>query len=112
MKEVLELIIKNLVENKDAVSVSESMDKNITIFNVKVDSKDMGRVIGKEGKGVNGIYNQDISPYSILIETGGQYNNIAEVTNTMEILASVLKEYIEENPKWKRKKNQIGVFVY
>lgn len=50
MKEVLELIIKNLVENKDAVSVSESMDKNITIFNVKVDSKDMGRVIGKEGK--------------------------------------------------------------
>ena len=56
-------------------------------------------VIGKEGKGVNGIYNQDISPYSILIETGGQYNNIAEVTNTMEILASVLKEYIEENPK-------------
>ena len=56
-------------------------------------------VIGKEGKGVNGIYNQDISPYTILIETGGQYNNIAEVTNTMEILASVLKEYVEENPE-------------
>ncbi len=50
MKEVLELIIKNLVENKDAVSVSESMDKNITIFNVKVDSKDMGRVIEKKEK--------------------------------------------------------------
>ncbi|MCI8575005.1 MAG: hypothetical protein HFI09_00880 [Bacilli bacterium] len=54
-------------------------------------------VIGKEGKNVNGIYNQDISPNSILIEIGGQYNNITEVTNTMELLASVLKEYIEEN---------------
>lgn len=53
-------------------------------------------VIGKEGKGVNGIYNQDLSPNSLLIETGGQYNNIAEVTNTMEIIAQVLKEYIEE----------------
>lgn len=56
-------------------------------------------VIGKEGKGVNGIYNQDISPTTLLIEIGGQYNNIAEVTNTMEILASALKEYIEENPQ-------------
>lgn len=54
-------------------------------------------VIGKEGKNVNGIYNQDISPGSLLIEVGGQYNNIAEVTNTMEILATVLKEYIEEH---------------
>lgn len=54
-------------------------------------------VIGKEGKNVNGIYNQDISPGSILIEVGGQYNNIAEVTNTMELIARALKEYIEEN---------------
>ena len=42
------------------------------------------------------IYNQDLIPNSLLIETGGQYNNIAEVTNTMEIIAQVLKEYIEE----------------
>lgn len=54
-------------------------------------------VIGKSGKNVNGIYNQDISPGSLLIEVGGQYNNIAEVTNTIELLAQILKEYIEEN---------------
>ena len=63
---------------------------------LKINSITRG-VIGKEGKNVNGIYNQDISPNSLLIEVGGQYNNIAEVTNTMQLLARVLKEYIEEN---------------
>jgi len=55
MKEVLELIIKNLVENKDEVSISESQEKNMTVFTVKVNSKDMGKVIGKEGKIANAI---------------------------------------------------------
>lgn len=52
----------------------------------------------KEGAGVNGIYNQDFSPNTILIELGGQENTIEEVTNTIEILAKILFEYIgEEN---------------
>lgn len=50
MKEVLELIIKNLVENKEEVSISENLEKDMVVFTVKVNSKDMGRVIGKEGK--------------------------------------------------------------
>lgn len=53
-------------------------------------------VIGKEGKNVNGIYNQDIHPNTLLIEVGGKDNSLGEVTNTMEVLATVLKEYIEE----------------
>lgn len=55
MKEVLELIIKNLVENKEEVSISENQENGILIFTVKVNSKDMGRVIGKEGKIANAI---------------------------------------------------------
>ena len=55
MKEILELIIKNLVLNKDEVSISESTDKNTVEFTVKVDSKDMGRVIGREGRIANAI---------------------------------------------------------
>ena len=50
----------------------------------------------KGGSGVNGIYNQDISPRAILIELGGQYNNINEVNNTLEILAKSLFEVIKE----------------
>jgi stage II sporulation protein P len=51
----------------------------------------------KTGRGVNGIYNQDMSPNSMLIEVGGVDNTIEEVNNTMEILSEVLSNYIKEN---------------
>ena len=51
-------------------------------------------VITKEGPQVNGIYNQDISHNSILIEIGGYENKIEEVSNTIEILSLILKEII------------------
>lgn len=49
----------------------------------------------KSGSGVNGIYNQDLSPHTILIELGGQYNNITEVNNTIEILAKILADHVK-----------------
>lgn len=48
----------------------------------------------KEGIYVNGIYNQDFNPNTILIEIGGVDNNIEEVNNTMEILANALTNTI------------------
>lgn len=50
----------------------------------------------KTGKGVNGIYNQDISPNSMLIEVGGVDNTIEEVNNTMDVLAEIISNYIKE----------------
>ncbi len=50
MKDVLETIIKNLVDNKSAVEIKEiEEDKKVT-FEVKVDEKDFGKIIGKQGK--------------------------------------------------------------
>lgn len=49
----------------------------------------------KGGSGVNGIYNQDISPNSALIELGGQYNNITEINNTLEILSKAIFEVLK-----------------
>lgn len=51
-------------------------------------------IIKKGGKGVNGIYNQDFSSKTLLFEVGGQYNKVSEVTNTISVLAEVLKEII------------------
>ena len=48
----------------------------------------------KEGKGVNGVYNQDFNKNTILIEVGGEENTIDEVSNTCSILADILEEYI------------------
>lgn len=49
----------------------------------------------KGGSGVNGIYNQNISPNAILIELGGQYNNITEINNTLSILTDAIYHYVK-----------------
>jgi predicted RNA-binding protein YlqC (UPF0109 family) len=50
MRDTLELIIKQIVENVDAVSVTENLEGSSINYTVKVDTKDVGRVIGKDGK--------------------------------------------------------------
>ena len=51
-------------------------------------------VLKKEGAGVDGIYNQDLSSNSLLIEVGGVDNNIEEVFNTIEAISVILNHYI------------------
>ena len=55
MKQVLETIIKNMVEDQNAISVNEKIDADKITFEVKVAEKDMGRIIGKQGKVANSI---------------------------------------------------------
>ena len=50
----------------------------------------------KGGEGVNGVYNQDFSPYLILLEIGGYENNIDEVNNTLDLVSIAIKEYLNE----------------
>ena len=50
MKEIIETIILNLVDNKDAVEITEKQDEKSVVFEVKVANEDMGKVIGKQGK--------------------------------------------------------------
>jgi len=50
MKEVLELLITNLVEDKDAVKVNQVDGEKSIIFEVRVAESDMGKVIGRQGK--------------------------------------------------------------
>lgn len=52
-------------------------------------------ILKKKGKGANGLYNQDFSPYAILIEMGGQYNTIEEVNNTLKIIAPIIATHIK-----------------
>ncbi len=50
MKEILETIIKNLVDNREAVEIKEVEGEKTIIFEVKVAEEDMGKVIGRQGK--------------------------------------------------------------
>ena len=53
-------------------------------------------IMQKEGPGVNGIYNQDLSSNAILLELGGNENTITEVLNTIEIISTIIKEHVNE----------------
>ena len=57
----------------------------------------------KEGPGVNGIYNQDFDNNLILIEIGGDKNNIIEVSNTINVLTNALYKYIKGDDYAKEK---------
>ncbi len=47
----------------------------------------------------NGVYNQDISGRSLLIEFGGIDNNREELSNTAEVMAEVLSEHQKDAEK-------------
>lgn len=53
-------------------------------------------VLQKEGKNVNGIYNQDLGSNIMLMEIGGNYNNINEVLNTIDLITPIIGDYINE----------------
>lgn len=50
MKELLEVIAKNLVEHPEQVRVSEKEGERAWILELKVAPEDMGKVIGKQGR--------------------------------------------------------------
>ncbi len=50
MKEILETIILNLVDNKEAVEVKEVEGEKSVVYEVKVADGDMGKIIGRQGR--------------------------------------------------------------
>ncbi len=50
MKDILEVVIKNLVDSPEEVSINEKTEAKSICYEVKVAKNDMGKVIGKQGK--------------------------------------------------------------
>ncbi len=55
MKELVEFIVKSLVDDPTQVEVSEVQHDRTLILKLRVAPEDMGRVIGKSGRVVNSI---------------------------------------------------------
>ena len=55
MKELIEFLARSLVDNPDAVQVTEEQDGDRVIFRLHVADEDMGKVIGKQGRIANAI---------------------------------------------------------
>ena len=50
MKEILQTIVLNLVDDKEAVEIKEVNGEKSVIYEVKVAESDMGKVIGRQGR--------------------------------------------------------------
>ena len=57
MKELLEIIAKNVVDNPDQVRVTQTGDSGTITLELHVAQEDMGKVIGKQGKIAKAIRN-------------------------------------------------------
>ena len=50
MKELIEYIAKSLVDQPDAVKVTEVESERTSVIELSVAKEDMGRIIGKQGR--------------------------------------------------------------
>jgi uncharacterized protein len=55
MKQLVELIIKSLVDHPESVQISETTGESVVILEIRVAPEDIGKVIGKEGRIANAI---------------------------------------------------------
>jgi predicted RNA-binding protein YlqC (UPF0109 family) len=55
MKELIEYIAKSLVDNPDDVTVKEVEGEKTTVYELRVGTGDLGKVIGKHGRTARSI---------------------------------------------------------
>lgn len=55
MKDFVEYIVKSIVDNPDSVDVKEIEGTRTTVYELRVDQSDLGKVIGKAGNTAKSI---------------------------------------------------------
>ena len=55
MQAFLEYVVKGLVQNPDAVTVTPVQREGVTIYELRLDSQDVGKIIGRQGMTINAI---------------------------------------------------------
>jgi len=78
MRDLVEFLVRALVEDPDAVRVTELEQDDATVLEVRVADQDLGRVIGRDGRVANAI------------------RTIAKAAATAEGAGRVMVEIVEE----------------
>jgi predicted RNA-binding protein YlqC (UPF0109 family) len=55
MRETIEMIVKAIVDDTDAVEVREVERKDVLLIEVRVAEGDMGKIIGRQGRTVRAL---------------------------------------------------------
>ena len=57
MEAFLEYVVKGLVQNPDDVEITPVERNGLTIYELRLNQEDVGRIIGKQGVTINAIRN-------------------------------------------------------
>jgi len=55
MKDLIDYLAKSLVDNPDAVEVTETQGEAASVLELRVAKEDLGRIIGKQGRTAKSI---------------------------------------------------------
>ncbi len=55
MQEFLEYVVKGLVQHPDAVSVTPVERAGMTVYELRMDQSDVGKIIGRQGVTINAL---------------------------------------------------------
>ena len=55
MREAIEMIVKALVDDRDAVDIRELDRSGTTLIEVRVSPQDVGKIIGKQGRTIRAL---------------------------------------------------------
>jgi len=55
MKEAVEMVVRSLVDNVEAVDVREIDQQGATLIEVRVAPDDMGKIIGRQGRTIRAL---------------------------------------------------------
>ena len=97
MQDLLNLILKNIVTNPDAIQIAVTNEEDREVYTINVDPIDMGRVIGKNGKVIKAIR---ALAHVVAIRQGKRFRiNLADengTPNAQESEPEATKEPVEE----------------
>lgn len=55
MQAFLEYVVKGLVQKPDAVTITPTDRSGMTVYELRLDPQDVGKVIGRQGQTINAI---------------------------------------------------------
>ena len=55
MQAFLEYVVKGLVQNPGAVTVTPVQRESVTVYELRLDAQDVGKIIGRQGMTINAI---------------------------------------------------------
>jgi predicted RNA-binding protein YlqC (UPF0109 family) len=75
-REVAEVVARALVDVPEAVEVTETLDRGVTLVELTVDPGDIGRVIGRQGRTIDAL--------RTLVELTGEFHDFEATLEVRE----------------------------